>query len=487
MTTRVLAAHRNESLIVSSAFKAAPTQPADWVIHEFAPAALPDRRHRRRLQMIATAFAQKPTAPIPQACGNLAEAKATYRFVENEAIVPAAIREPHHQATLQRVCSHPIILAVQDTTVLNYSTHPCTQGLGPICHTRKAIGLLLHSTLAITPAGQPLGFLHNAVRARDRRARVSSRERRKLAHKESYKWVESLTACQAVAPLCPATMLVNITDREGDLYDLFVQALRAPVAGKVELLVRARHDRKLAEGSATLWQQVARQPVAATLQVRVGRHGDQPRRLASLSILFCAVQLKAPKRKAEQPSLQLWAIQAKEVHPPKGTTPILWQLLTTLPVTSAAEAIERVRWYAQRWQIEVIHKVLKSGCKVEQRQMETAQRLERALSIDLVVAWRILALCKAARELPDDPISDWLPAAQWQTLWCYVHQHTTAPKTAPTVRQAVRWIAQLGGFLGRKSDGEPGTTTLWRGLQQLEAMAKMWELCHPTKRGQKCG
>ncbi len=117
--------------------------------------------------------------------------------------------------------------------------------------------------------------------------------------------------------------------------------------------------------------------------------------------------------------------------------------------------------------------------------METAQRLERALSIDLVVAWRILALCKAARELPEDPISDWLPAAQWQTLWCYVHQRTTVPSNSPSVRQAVRWIAQLGGFLARQSDGEPGTTTLWRGLHELEAMTKMWELCHATKRGQK--
>jgi hypothetical protein len=487
MTITALAAHRNESPRVPSAFQAAPTPPADWVIDEFARAALPDQRHRRRLQRIATAFAQKPTAPIPQACNSPAEAKATYRFVENDAIIPAVIRESHHQATVQRVGAHPIILAVQDTTVLNYSTHPCTEGLGPICHTRRTIGLLVHSTLAITPAGQPLGFLHNAVRARDRHARVSSRERRKLADKESYKWVESLTACQAVAPRCPDTMLVNITDREGDLYELFVQALRVPERGRVELLVRARHDRKLAEGSATLWQQVAHQPVAATLQVRVGRHGDHPSRLASLNLRFCAVQLKAPKRKAEQPSLRLWAIQAQEVPPPQGTTPILWQLLTTLPVTSAAEAIERVGWYAQRWQIEVIHKVLKSGCQVEQRQMETAQRLERALSIDLVVAWRILALCKAARELPDDPISDWLPAAQWQTLWCYVHQRTTVPKRSPPVRQAVRWIAQLGGFLGRKSDGEPGTTTLWRGLQQLEAMTKMWELCHSTKRRQKCG
>ena len=481
MTTDA-AAHRNKSAWASSACKGVPTQPADWVIHEFAQATLPDQRHRRRLEMIATAFAQRPTAPIPQACGSLAEVKATYRFVENDAIIPAMIRAPHHQATVERVQAHPIILAVQDTTVLNYTTHPCTQGLGPICHTRRNLGLLLHSTLAITPAGQPLGFLHNAVRARGRQARVASRERRPLANKESYKWVESLTACQAVAPLCPDTMLVNISDREGDLYELFVQALSAPEARRVELLVRARHDRKLAEGPATLWERVRHQPVAATLQVRVGRHGDHPSRLATLSIRFCAVQLKAPKRKAQQPPLQLWAVQAREVHPPKGTAPIVWQLLTTLPVTSAAEAIERVRWYAQRWQIEVIHKVLKSGCQIEQRQMETAQRLERALSIDLVVAWRILALCKAARELPDDPISDWLPTAQWQTLWCYVHQRTTVPRNSPSVRQAVRWIAQLGGFLARKSDGEPGTTTLWRGLQELEAMTKMWELCHATKR-----
>ena len=450
-------------------------------------AQLADQRHTKRLQMIATAFAQQPTASIPQACGNLAEVKAAYRFVENDAIVPAAIRQPHHQASLHRASLHPVVLAVQDTTTLNYSTHPCTEGLGPICHTRKSIGLLVHSTLAITPAGQPMGFLHNAVRARHPRRRVSSRETRKLADKESHKWIESLEACQALAPLCPQTTLVNITDREGDLYELFVQALTVPDESRVELLVRARHDRRLADESQSLWEQVAAQRVAATLQIRVGRRGDQPSRLAKLNLRFCAVQLKAPKRKAQLPGLQLWAIEAREIHPPKGTTPILWRLLSTLPVHSAAEALEKVEWYSQRWQIEVIHKVLKSGCKVEQRQLQTAERLERALSIDLVIAWRVLALCKAARELPEDPISDWLSQAQWQTLWSYVHQCTRVPQTSPTVRQAVRWIAGLGGFLGRKSDGEPGTTTLWRGLQQLDAMAKMWELCHSTKGERKCG
>lgn len=489
MTTTLLRpAQRADSETASVSFKAPPTQPAEWVINEFGNAALPDQRHRRRLYIMATAFAQKPTAPIPQACPSWAEAKAAYRFLENDRIFPAAIRQAHHQATLQRVGAHSVVLAVQDTTTLNYSTHPKTQGLGPIgSHSPKTIGVLLHSTLAITPGGQPLGFLHNAVRARRGRGLAAQRHRRKLAQKESYKWVESLNACQALAPRCPQTMLVNVADREGDLYELFVQALIAPSAPRVHLLVRARHDRKLEAQARTLWQEVARQRVAASLSVRVGRRGDQPSRIANLSIRFCGVQLKAPIRKANQPPIQLWAIEARESSAPKGSKPILWRLLTTLPVTCAQEAIEKVAWYAQRWQIEVIHKVLKSGCQVEQRQLETAQRLERALSVDLVVAWRVLALCKAARELPEDPISDWLPMAQWQALYCYVHQQTTPPRTAPSVRQAVRWIAQLGGFLGRKSDGQPGTITLWRGLQQLDAMTNMWRLCHEKNRGPNCG
>ena len=190
-------APRKASPDSSSAFAPVPTQPADWVINEFAQAALPDERHRWRLQMITTAFAQKPTAPIPQACPGWAEAKGAYRFLANDRILADTIRQAHQQATLQRVKTHPVVLAVQDTTTLNYSTHPKTAGLGPLgSRSPKAIGLLLHSTLAITPGGQPLGFLHNALRAR--RGVTVHRHQRKLTAKESYKWVESLAACQTV-------------------------------------------------------------------------------------------------------------------------------------------------------------------------------------------------------------------------------------------------------------------------------------------------
>src|ERR1019366_4287154 len=233
-----------------------------------------------------------------------------------------------------------------------------------------------------------------------------------------------------------------------DLYDLFAQALTLTLTGgpRVHVLVRSRHNRRLQGRELCLWGALGRRPLAGQLKVRVGRRGEQPARLATLSIRFSPATLAPPRRKASQPTLAVWAVEAREMRPPKGVTPILWRLVTTLPVTGVEEALEKVAWYAQRWQIEVLHKVLKSGCQIEQRQLETAARLERVLSVDLVVAWRLLA------------------------LW-----------------QAVRWIAQLGGFMGRKHDGEPGPITLWRGLHRLNDLTAMWQLCHDKKQRRKCG
>lgn len=468
----------------ASSFHPRPTQSADWAANEFGHAELGDDRRTDRLIMIATAFAQQPTAPIPQACGPGSATQGAYRFFENDDIDPEAIRDAHHQATLQRLRPHPVVLALQDTSTLNYSTHPQTEGLGPIGTRRqKIIGLLLHSTLAVTPSGLPLGLLHTAVKARDPGAVGSARRRhaRPIAEKESQQWLDSLSACQQLAPHCPQSLLVNVADREGDLYDLFAQALAPTEDPPVHLLVRSRHNRRLVGDERLLWDAVGRQRAAGSLKVRVGRRADQPARLATLSVRFRQVVLAAPKRQAGQPPLSVWAIEARELRPPKGAAPILWRLLTTLPVTSVAAACEKVGWYAQRWQIEVLHKVLKSGCQIEQRQLETAARLERALAVDQVVAWRLLALCKAAREQPEAPVGAWLAQAEWEALWCHVQQRTTPPKAPPGVRQAVRWIAQLGGFMARKGDGEPGPMTLWRGMHRLNDLTAMWRLLHRRK------
>jgi len=459
----------------------------DWAREELAHAPLPDQRLVKRLITIATDFAQQPTASIPQACGSWEAAKAAYRFFDHEAIQPQQLLAAHAQATLARVRAHPVVLCAQDTTSLNYSTHPQTEGLGPIGNNRhKTIGLLLHSTLALTPAGQPLGLLDAQIRARSKRTFGRSshqRNRTPRAQKESQKWMDSYSACQSLAPHCPQTTLVNVADREGDLYDLFAEALAPRVGPGVELLVRAQHNRQVAHPQKYLWDLLSAQRVSARLKIHVPRKNGQPARLATLSVRFARVTLRAPCLKSDQPPLTLWAVEAREVRPPKGSTPVCWRLLTTLPVETAEAAVEKVRWYAQRWQIEVMHKVLKSGCQVEQRQLETAPRLARVVMVDLMVAWRVLGLCKAGRETPEGLASDWLSAAEWQALQCYVEERARPSRRSPSVRQAVRWIAQLGGFLGRRGDGDPGPIVLWRGLQQLRAITTAWK----RFRHEKCG
>jgi hypothetical protein len=470
-------------LIHNASVRSSP-QPAgaDWATHEFALAPLPDPRLVSRLITMATDFALQPTASLPQACGSWARTKAAYRFFDHDGIAPEALLAAHVQATVQRAAAHPVVLCAQDTTSLNYSTHPQTKGLGPIGNNRdKTIGLFLHATLALTPAGQPLGLLHaqSWVRSTKTFGRSSQeRNRTPRTAKESQKWLDSFTACQTLVPQCPDTTLVNVADREGDLYDLFAAALAPTEGPPVQLLVRAQHDRQVAQGQKYLWDFLAAQRGSGRLPIQVPRKNGQPARLATLSIRFAPVTLRPPCLKEDQPPLNLWAVEAREPRPPKGATPICWRLLTTRPVASFAAAVEKVSWYAQRWQIEVLHKVLKSGCQVEQRQLETAARLQRVVRVDLIVAWRVLGLCQAGRATPDGLASAWLSADEWRALTCYMEERPQPPRQPPTLRQAVRWIAQLGGFLGRRGDGEPGPTVVWRGLQQLRAVTAAWQRFH---------
>jgi hypothetical protein len=455
---------------------------APWVAREFADLELGDKRLRRRAQILMTQFSQQPTGSIPQACERWGDIKAAYRFFDNDAIKAEQLLAPHRQATLKRMRGQAVVLAVQDTTSLNYSTHPQTEGLGPIGNNAdKTIGLFVHSTLALTPSGQPLGLVDVQVRSRDRQRFGGSRKGHQrngkaMAEKESQRWLDSLRACQQAAQACPQTRVVNVADREGDIYELFEQALE-PKEPQVHVLVRAQHNRKVQQSEELkLWSHLSAQAAVATLLVKVPRQTGQAGRTAHLTIRFGPVTLRPPTLKEQKATLQLWAVQAREEHPPEGQKAIVWRLLTTLPVNTVAEAMEKVHWYCQRWQIEVFHKVLKSGCQIEHRQLETVARLERILMLDLIVAWRLLLLSKVSRENPEACATDWLLEKEWKVLWVQMKQQP--PKDPPTLYQAVRWIGQLGGFIGRKSDGEPGPIVLWRGLQRLHDLVRAWDLFH---------
>jgi hypothetical protein len=466
-----------------------PTADSDptWAFNEFAAADFNDQRLTSRLQFIAGQFVQQPVASIPQACGNWTNSKATYRFCSNEKVSFGAILAPHYDRTLERLSQsgNSVILCPQDTTTLNYLAHPATQGLGHVgTKPGQSLGLLLHSTLAVSPQGDGWGLLHAYAWARPSRRklrRARSRHHKKIHEKETFRWLEGFRRVDQLAQLHPEHQWVSVNDREGDIYEV-LQAATAP-GHQAGLLVRARHDRALLDPRGqTLFKYLRKLPAAGTHTVCVPRHQDQPAHDVTLRVRFSQVSFSAPRYHSGQPPLTLWAVWAQEIDPPPGQAPIRWCLLTTVPVRTLAEAIERLEWYVQRWPIEVFHRVLKSGCRVEARQLSTRDRLQRALAIDMVVAWRIMNLNKAARLQPDAAADQWLSTTEWQALYCYVHGTQSVPSQPPTIRQAVDWIAQLGGFLARKSDGPPGPMTLWRGLQRLHDIVESWQAFGPGSR-----
>jgi hypothetical protein len=453
-----------------------PAKHEDWAIEEFGEAKLNDERLSRRLLTLARDFYNRPQANIPEACQSRAKTRAAYRFFDHPKITMDELLKSHYEATLKRIGEEKIVLVVQDTTSLNYSAHPLTEGLGPISpRSEGVIGLLLHDSMAFNLAGTPLGFLDVQCWARDPKqfGKRASRHERPIEHKESQKWLTSFNQVSEAKKRCPNTTLISVADREADIYELFHLAVNDSC--KVQLLVRAEHDRLLADGQSRLWEHMARQPVAGTEVLSVPRQGKRAAREACLEVRFGRVKLTPPSRKLEFKELDITAILAQEIDCPQGVEPLQWLLLTTMAVENFDEAVEKLGWYAKRWGIEVYHRTLKSGCRIEERQLGSADRIEACLAIDMVVAWRIFHLTKLGRETPDVPCSVFFEEAEWKALYCFVRQDPKPPDQPPTLREAVHMIASLGGFLGRKSDGEPGTKSLWLGIQRLDDIAATWK------------
>ena len=480
------------------------TTDSSWAQQEFGPARLVDERLVKRLVKIADDFYKQPQASIPQASGDAGQAKATYRFFDNDDIKIDDLLAPHRQRTGERCADHQTVLMLNDTSYLEFTGHPATQGLGALSQ-KETLGMLIHPTLAATLEGTPLGLadLQIWTRPQEDFGKSHRLKERAVAEKESQKWLNSYRATVGFQNNHPALHLVFISDRESDIFDLFDLAQAAPLEARLEptakrpdLLIRVAQNRCLVptdpESSEDhiakhLWEFLANQPLAGIYAIDVPRRDKQPARHAELEIRFAEVMIALPKgqpKRGRQP-VKLWAIWAHEKNPAAGVEPISWMLLTTIPVTTLADAIEKIQWYTRRWLIELLFKVLKSGCRFEDRQLETADRLQRCLVIDLVVAWRILYMTTIGRELPNLPCTTLFEDDEWQALYGFVNQTTVLPQGVPSLQAAIRMVAKLGGFLGRKSDGEPGSKTLWLGLHRLNDITTAWRLFNPQRKKSK--
>jgi hypothetical protein len=442
-----------------------------WAEQELGHADFADRRLSRRLARLVGDLAACPESSVPLACDGWAATKAAYRFWDNDRVSAEAILRPHLQSTLARLpAGDQPVLAIQDTTVLNYSHHRATAGLGYLSALEQR-GLFVHSTLCAQPEGTPLGLLHQQVWARDDAdfGKRKGRGGKATAAKESQRWLDSLHATEVALP--PGQPVVTVADREADFYDLFATARRPGH----DLLIRAKSRRRIRHEARLLGQGIAGCPSAGRLRVKLPRAGGRPGRTAVLTLRYGTFAIEPPcdhPRRRSLAALPLTVVLAQEEDPPPGVKPVRWLLLSTLAVTDADGAARLVRWYARRWLIERYNFVLKSGCRLERLQLEKAERLRRALATYAVVAWRLLWLTYAARQA--GAAEEVFSPEERQVLQRHFGQEETAKPVS--LGEAVRLVGRLGGFLGRKKDGEPGAQVIWRGLRRLEDLVAGYRL-----------
>ncbi|NQV32509.1 MAG: IS4 family transposase [Phycisphaeraceae bacterium] len=475
-----------------------------WAADEFNEVDLGDKRLNARLVKLCDSFSEAPESPINQACEDWAETKAAYRFFQNENVDVGQIMAAHCDKTSMRATNHSTILALQDTSYLVYTNHPKTQGLGKISMKKgKQIdkiysrGLVMHTCLAVTTEGTPLGLLDQKIFARKLRPDHKRRKMGKkhihdvlpVEEKESFRWIEALDATMMASA---GTQVVTVCDRECDFYDFF----KAADQKSTSVLVRASQNRTVNRDSRyaekdvkKLWDHIVSQPEAGSYIVNISavqqtRHSKgRTARTAQMGIKFGEFRMNPPrnnpKHKTETlPDIKLFAIHVLEKHPPEGEEPVEWMLLTNQPVTTLEEACERVHWYSLRWRIEMYFKVLKSGFRVEACRLGTADRLICYLTVMSIVAWRLFMITLIARTNPSLPCSQFLSEQEWTVLAAKSSRNGCPPTRSPTIADALIWIAKLGGHLARKGDGSPGTLTLWRGWKRLTDLTEGWALAN---------
>ena len=437
-----------------------------WVNEELSTLDLGDARRDQRVKRMVAKMADHPSGSLPEVFDTRAETVAAYRALSSEAVEPEAIVGAARDACLKRMQGHRVVLAIQDTTSFNFTKHPATEGIGPLSD-RHWLGFFLHGVLAVSEDGIPLGLMHHKIWARDpdKPGTRAKRKQRPFADKESFCWVESLRAVHKQMPA--GVTVVTVADREADIFEVFAE-LRPEGS---ELLIRSAHNRRLADEQQRLWDAVAQEPVLGEVTLALRRRPDRRPRQAQLQVRSRTVVLNPPHHRVEGTVFEpvtLQAILVTETSAPEGHTPIRWQLLTTLPVDGFEAAQQCIRYYSLRWLIERYHFILKSGCRIEQSQLRTTDRLERLLALYFLVAWRLLWLTYTARLNGDAPCTVGFTELEWRVAYQVRHRDMPLPDKPPSLREMVRIVAGIGGFQGRKADGEPGAKVLWRGLTRLQ-------------------
>ena len=456
------------------------SQTETWIARELAGSEFRDGRLNKRFRKLFEQLSDGIGESIPLVCQDWANTKAAYRFLSNQRVTEAEILSGHFQSTRDRfAATEEVVLVLHDTTEFSY--HRADRQAVGILH-RSAIGLdrdgkprhyvvcgiQMHSSLAMTTDGLPLGLTATKFWTRKEFKGCNALKRKinptrvPIEKKESIRWLENLK--QSTALLNDPERCVHIGDRESDIYELFCTA----EALGTHFLVRTCVDRLAGDGKHTIAAEMKEVRVQGLHRIQVRDEKGDPSE-AVLGIKFRRIRVLPPINKQKQyPKLTLTVIHAQECGTPlHGREKIDWKLITNLPVRSRAEAIEKLEWYSMRWKIETFHKILKSGCRVEESRLRTAQRLTNLIAVFCILGWRVFWLTMMNRSLPAASPTLAFTALEIHLLDRLVKDKGMRRTQRSSLATYLTKLARLGGYLARASDAPPGNRVVWRGLTRL--------------------
>ena len=460
----------------------------NWAKKEFCNIDFGDTRLNRRFLNVTTLLSKLPSDPISKACMNWRNSKAAYRMFDNDKLNIEEILNQHRDSIIKRIGKNKYVLAIEDTTTANYHKHKNKEDLGYILN--KEInggvgtkGLFIHSTLITSTNGVPLGIFDQEIFRRTLKGRTSSWTK-SIKDKESFKWLRPLETLKAYLP--ENIKPIFVADREGDKFPFMAYACLL----EQNFLIRSCQDRVINDRSRRnfkgefyhqneyFYDLIDKTEVKGSIIVKIYDKKLQRERKVKLNIKFGSLEIP-PTNVSRYHDNHLNQFACYFIHAEesgKKKDKIDWKLLTNLEVKKLKDAVEKIKFYQQRWKIEVFHKTLKSGCKIEDLRFIKKERYERAITLYSIIAWRILYLTYFARQYPKENCGKIFSDEEWKVLFLNEFKSSCFPQKEPNIGEVIIWLGKLGGYLNRKSDGPLGVTNIWRGLKELNNMVKTYEI-----------
>ena len=434
---------------------------------EFYGLQFSDKRLQKRFFQMMDSFLHEPGESILSACGSRSQAKGVYRLLANDALSYEDLLNSISQATIQKMkqLSNEKILLIQDTTELSFGYRDGIEGMGYYCDSNQK-GMLVHSCIAVTQKGLVLGLLHQEYQTRKQRKNTTEtyeqRKRKSIEEKESFKWISTLRKCHEIIPNEIET--ITICDREGDFYELFAEAKKQ----EKNILIRLFQNRVIGE-EKRLFEKMKASPVRGNLVIQMSRNPKEhlPSRTIKMDYHYEKVQIKKPYRRTEahlEEELEFTVIYVHETKEKHGTH---WYLITNAEINTDVDAEEQIRNYIQRWKIERFHYILKNGCKIEEKQVRSYEKLSCLSLLYSVIALQIMHMTYLGKLCPNLPAELFLEKEEIELLYFAARKTKILSEKPYTIKDMILDIAALGGRRLSPSDGMPGVSSIWKGLEKF--------------------